>query len=76
MVVALNSLCQQGIRTLNYLDDWLVCAPTEQQARRDTEEVLTHIRRLDLTSHHLPELPHPFQNCNLSQAYLTQQTLI
>lgn len=31
---------------LNYLDDWLICAPTKEQAMSDTEVVLAHILKL------------------------------
>ncbi len=32
----------------NYLDDWLICTPTEQQARSNTKVVLAHLQNLGL----------------------------
>ncbi len=33
----------------NYLDDWLICTPTEQQARSNTKVVLAHLQNLGPT---------------------------
>lgn len=48
MDAALIPLCQQGIRIMNYMDDWLICAPTKQQAWSNTKDVLLHLLRLGL----------------------------
>lgn len=48
MDAALIPLRRQGIRIANYLDDWLICSPTEQQARNNTKVVLTHLQNLGL----------------------------
>ena len=48
MDAALAPLRRQGVRITSYLDDWLICAPSERQARSDTEVVLAHLRRLGL----------------------------
>ena len=48
MDAALAPLRRQGVRIASYLDDWLICAPSERQVRRDTEVVLAHLRRLGL----------------------------
>lgn len=48
MDAALIPLCRQGIRIANYLDDWVICSPTEQQARNNTKVVLTHLQNLGL----------------------------
>ena len=39
----------QGVKILPYLDDRLVGAPTEQQARSDTHNLLVHTYALGLT---------------------------
>lgn len=43
---ALAPLRMQGIRILNYIDDWLILAQTHDMAVRHRDVVLTHIRRL------------------------------
>lgn len=43
-----SPLQARGIKILPYLDDWLICAPTREQASRDTVTVLEHIDRLGL----------------------------
>lgn len=48
MDASLIPLCQQGIRIMNYMDNWLLCAPTKQQARSNTEDVLLHLLSLGL----------------------------
>ena len=50
MDAALAPLRRQGVRIASYLDDWPICAPSERQARSDTEVVLAHLRRLGLAS--------------------------
>ncbi len=39
---------QQGLRTLNYLDDWLVYGVSEEQRHHHVARLLEHIRGLDL----------------------------
>lgn len=39
---------RQGIRIANYLDDWVICSPTEQQARNNIKVILTHLQNLGL----------------------------
>ncbi|XDV44749.1 hypothetical protein PO909_012989 [Leuciscus waleckii] len=48
MDAALAPLRLQGIRILNYIDDWLILAQSEQQAVRHRDLVLAHIKRLGL----------------------------
>ena len=48
MEAALGPLRRQGIHILNYLDDWLICSPTEHQAQLDTMAVLSHLENLGL----------------------------
>ncbi|XDV16809.1 hypothetical protein PO909_016345 [Leuciscus waleckii] len=45
---ALAPLRLQGIRVLNYLDDWLILAQSEQLAVRHRDVILSHIKRLGL----------------------------
>lgn len=48
MDVVLIPLWQKGIRVFNYLDNWLVCFPSENLAWRHTEAVLPHLVALGL----------------------------
>lgn len=48
MDAALSPLRQRGIRILNYLDDWLVCAVSEEQHRHHVALLLEHVQRLGL----------------------------
>ncbi|XP_067241145.1 uncharacterized protein [Chanodichthys erythropterus] len=45
---ALAPLRLQGIRILNYIDDWLILAHSEQQAVQHRDAVLAHMKRLGL----------------------------
>ncbi|KAJ8009614.1 hypothetical protein DPEC_G00090730 [Dallia pectoralis] len=45
---ALAPLRLQGIRILNYIDDWLILAPSEHLAVRHRDVVLAHINKLGL----------------------------
>lgn len=48
MEAALAPLRQKGIRILNYLDDWLLCADTEARCREHLLILLDHIQHLGL----------------------------
>ncbi|XP_056260073.1 uncharacterized protein LOC130186807 [Seriola aureovittata] len=48
MEAALTHLRRQGIHILNYLDDWLICSPTEHQAQLDTMTVSSLLENLGL----------------------------
>lgn len=48
MDAALAPLRHQGVRILNYLDDWLVCAQSEEICRQHVELVINHIQSLEL----------------------------
>ncbi|XP_053195327.1 LOW QUALITY PROTEIN: uncharacterized protein LOC128379724 [Scomber japonicus] len=48
MEAVLAPLRRQGIHILNYLDDWLVCSPSERQAQLDTLTVLNNLKNLGL----------------------------
>jgi len=48
MDAAIAPLRLQGIRILNYIDDWLILAQSEQQAVRHRDVVLAHIKSLGL----------------------------
>lgn len=43
---ALYPLRARGIRILTFLDDWLLCASSAQEAARDTAALLTHLTAL------------------------------
>ena len=45
----LASLWLQGIRVLNYLDDWLICSQSREGAVAHTAVVTEHLARLGLT---------------------------
>ena len=49
VAAALAPLQARGMRILPYLDDWLVCASTREQALSDTATLLTHVTQLGLT---------------------------
>ncbi|XP_030219303.1 uncharacterized protein LOC115548682 [Gadus morhua] len=49
VAAALAPLQKQGTKVLPYLDDWLICAPSQSQAARDTARLLLHVARLGLT---------------------------
>ncbi|XP_037830295.1 uncharacterized protein LOC119616813 [Kryptolebias marmoratus] len=48
VAAALYPLQARGLKILPYLDDWLICAPTEAQAAADTQTLLHHIDLLGL----------------------------
>lgn len=48
VAAALAPLQVMGLKILPYLDDWLVCAPTYDQAVRDTQTILAHVGQLGL----------------------------
>ncbi len=41
---ALEPLCLQGIRIMNYIDDWLILAPSHQAAVRHRDVMLAHMK--------------------------------
>ncbi|KAK3562325.1 hypothetical protein QTP86_033390 [Hemibagrus guttatus] len=41
---ALSPLWMRSMRVLPYLDDWLLCAPTRQQAMQDSKLLLRHVQ--------------------------------
>ena len=50
VAAALAPLQKQGMKVLPYLDDWLVCAPSQSQVARDTARLLQHAAWLGLTA--------------------------
>ncbi|XP_074505795.1 uncharacterized protein LOC141775954 [Sebastes fasciatus] len=52
MRAALAPMQARGMLILPYLDDWLICALTREQAERDTASLLHHMTRLGLTVNH------------------------
>ncbi len=48
MDAVLGPLQQEGLRVMNYLDDWLICAQTEEQCRQHVQMLLPHIQGLGL----------------------------
>ena len=49
MRAALAPMQARGMQLLPYLDDWLVCAPTEEQVAQDTATLLRHVTLLGIT---------------------------
>lgn len=49
VAAALAPLQSRGMKVLPYLDDWLVCAPSQSQVAQDTTTLLSHVARLGLT---------------------------
>lgn len=48
VAVALAQLRARGLRIIPYLDDWLVCAPTQERVHNDTSILLDQLSRLGL----------------------------
>lgn len=48
MKAALAPLQSRGLKVLPYLDDWLICAPSQAQAVQDTSILLAHVAQLGL----------------------------
>uniref|UniRef100_A0AAV2L2W9 ribonuclease H n=1 Tax=Knipowitschia caucasica TaxID=637954 RepID=A0AAV2L2W9_KNICA len=48
MEAVLSPLRQEGIRILNYLDDWLLCAGTQQECQAHFSLLLEHLHQLGL----------------------------
>ncbi len=48
MDAVLAPLRLQGIRILNYIDDWLILAQSEMEAARHRDVVLAHMKQLGL----------------------------
>ena len=49
------------LKVLPYLDDWLICAPSQSQAARDTAQLLLYVARLGLTVNFLKSRLDSFQ---------------
>lgn len=45
----LAPLTSQGLTILNYIDDWLLCSPSQEEVVVNTSKVLSHISALGLT---------------------------
>ncbi len=58
---ALAPLRLQGIRILNYIDDWLILAHSEQMAVRHRDVVLAHMKELGLRLNAKKSVLSPFQ---------------
>ena len=52
MEAVLAPLAARGVTILNYLDDWLVCAHSEEEVRLATCKVVQHIQQLGLVLNH------------------------
>ena len=61
VAAALAPLQKQGMKVLTYLDDWLLCAPSQSQVAGDTARLLQHAARLGLTVNLLKSLLDPSQ---------------
>ena len=61
MDVALFPLRQGGIRILNYLNDWLVCAVSKEQCRHHIARLLNHVQGLGRHLNHKKSRLEPFQ---------------
>lgn len=49
VAAALSPLQSRGMRILPYLDDWLICSATREQAIYNTTTLLAHVTQLGLT---------------------------
>ncbi len=61
MDAALAPLRLQGIRILNYIEDWLILAHSEQLAFRHRDVVLAHMKELGLRLNAKKSVLSPFQ---------------
>ena len=52
VAAALAPLQAQGLRIFPYLDDWLICSQSREEALRDVESLVSHITSLGLTVNH------------------------
>ncbi|KAK7899532.1 hypothetical protein WMY93_020385 [Mugilogobius chulae] len=48
MDAVLGPLRQEGLRILNYLDDWLICAHSQRQCNENVSRLLQHLQYLGL----------------------------
>ncbi len=62
MDAVLGPLRREGIRILNYLDDWLVCARSEGQCSRAVTRLLQHLEYLGLRLNKEKSRLHPTQS--------------
>lgn len=58
---ALEPLRRRGLRILTYIDDWLILAPSPQEAEAHTALVLTHISRLGFVVNQRKSMLRPSQ---------------
>lgn len=61
MTAALHPLWSRGMRILPYLDNWLLCSPTKQQAARNTRLLLEHVQKLGLAVNKAKSCLNPVQ---------------
>lgn len=61
MDAVLAPMRQQGLRILNYLDDWLLCAASEDLCRQHVALLLRHIQNLGLRPNLKKSSLHPSQ---------------
>ncbi|XDV36140.1 hypothetical protein PO909_005984 [Leuciscus waleckii] len=76
MDVALDQLRLQGVRILNYLDDWLILAQSQDLAIVHWDLVLSHLRSLGLRINLQKRVLLPRQTGCLVQAILLEEWLL
>ena len=59
---ALAPLRQQGIRVASYIDDWLLCASSAQEAAQITTRVLSHVTSLGFNVNFAKSMMTPTQS--------------
>ncbi len=59
---ALNPMRATGLRVFAYLDDFLLCAPSREEAERDTVTLLNRLSSLGFSINHAKSVLFPTQN--------------
>ncbi len=62
MEATLFPLRNEGIRLLSYIDDYLICSSSREQAGKDAEMVLNHFSSLGFRINMIKSSPHNRQN--------------
>lgn len=76
MDTVLAPLLRRGLRVLNYLDNWLLCAASEEECRQHLDVLLCHVRSLGLVVNFLKSRLQPAQVTFLGLVLDSNRSLI